>query len=66
MKQAKFPLEIIVYFRRNVFSDTSGTTIYHAVEGGAANLPANLAGSEVGIYRLIKTTSFEVEKKFKS
>ena len=63
MKQAKFPVEIIVYTRNTIFS---GTTIYHVVGGGVASLPADIAGSEVGIYHLTTTATFEVEKRFKS
>jgi len=36
------------------------------VEGGVASLPADIAGSEVGIYHLTTTATFEVEKRFKS
>jgi hypothetical protein len=63
MKQAKFPVEIIVYSRRIPFG---GTTIYHVVEGGVTSLPVDLSGSEVGIYHLTTTATFEVEKRFKS
>ena len=63
MKRLVFPTEIIVYSRRIPFG---GTTIYHVVEGGVAGLPADIAGSEVGIYHLTTTATFEVEKRFKS
>ena len=63
MKQAKFPVEIIVYSRRIPFG---GTTIYHVAVGGVTSLPVDLSGSEVGIYHLTRTATFEVEKRFKS
>jgi len=63
MKQAKFPVEIIVYSRRIPFG---GTTIYYVAVGGVTSLPVDLSGSEVGIYHLTTTATFEVEKRFKS
>jgi hypothetical protein len=56
-----FPIEVIVYV-----SDLGGRPVYHVSEGGVAGLPVDLDGSEVGIYRLTRTVSFEVEKRFKS
>jgi hypothetical protein len=63
VKKPTFPIEIIVYVYRN---SISGLPAYHVWEGGVASLPLHLAGSEVGIYHLTRTVTFEVEKKFKS
>ena len=61
MKRLVFPTEIIVYV-----SFLSGAPIYYVAVGGVTSLPVDLSGSEVGIYHLTTTATFEVEKRFKS